>query len=438
MKTSAFNFFFPYEDGQKHIAYNSYTNSLALLEKDKYEAFQRFEKHNEKLPEDFTTQLKRGGFIIDGETSELDGLRYRMFRTRFNTDSLNLTIAPTADCNFRCAYCYEKDVLKPDYMSQEVEDAIIKLAESKIKTISILSITWYGGEPLMNMGTIERLSRKFINLCEENGVKYHAFMITNGYLLTPDYVKLLNELKVNSLQVTIDGTEDTHNKNRPLADGSTTYDTIMSNLIAAKDILPNTNLRVNVDKNNTGAWREIAKELDKHGLNDKVKTGLGKITSEFDTYDKNSCFDCGGFSKELLSHYMEFYGETGFMGQYPSAKSNYCGADHENSYCIAADGKLYKCWMEIGREEGCIGSIVDKAVTGRNKHLTYMMQDPTTNNGCSTCDVLPICMGGCPKRKLDGETDCSTYKYVLEGFLQNISKQIKANSEKNSAVKATT
>jgi len=94
--------------------------------------------------------------------------------------------------------------------------------------------------------------------------------------------------------------------------------------------------------------------------------------------------------------------------------------------------------MEIGREEGCIGSIVDKAVTGRNKHLTYMMQDPTTNNGCSTCDVLPICMGGCPKRKLDGETDCSTYKYVLEGFLQNISKQIKANSEKNSAVKATT
>ena len=426
MKNSRYNFFFPYEeDDSKLIAYNSFSNALALMEKTRYEELQRFIEHGENIAdESFVQKLKRGYFLIDEDCNELDMLRFRMLKGRYNTDSLGLTIAPTADCNFRCLYCYEKDVIKPDYMTQETESAILKLVKSRIKTISNLSITWYGGEPLMNMESIERLSRGFISLCDEHGVRYDAGMVTNGYLLTDENARLINELKITFLQITLDGSEDIHNQRRPLSDGSGTFNTIIDNLVRLKNVLPGVALRVNIDKNNANAGKEIVDFLRKKELPDKFKPYLGKITAENNEYDKSSCFDCCGFSQEELSFYNEFHDKKTFMHRYPRVVSNFCGADKLNSYVIAADGKLYKCWNDIGNSEGCVGSLVDAMDVRQQAHLDYMLFDPTTDNECSQCNLLPICMGGCPYMKRIENDKCSIYKFALEGFLAVITSKI--------------
>jgi len=428
MRASNYNFFFLYEaDTNKMIAYNSFTNALALMEKEKHEVFQNFAQRGVDIENtEFVQQLKHGGFLIDDEINELDLLRFRMLQSRYSTKSLGLTIAPTADCNFRCPYCYEKDVLKPDYMTQEVEDAIVKMVEGQVKTIAALSINWYGGEPLMNMPTIERLSRKFIEICEEHNIHYSASMISNGYLLTPEIAKLLQELKISSIQITLDGGAEIHDQRRPLADGSGTFDTIVGNLEKCKEWLPNVSLRINIDKTNTSAGKEITKLLGDKGLLDKVFPYLGRVTADSDDYDKGSCFSCGGFSEEEFRYFKEFQssGES-YMSKYPRPMSSYCGADALGSYVIAADGKLYKCWHDIGKESRCVGSLMKANSNNKFSYLNYMLYDATADSECSKCNLLPICMGGCPEARLKGAERCSLYKFALDDFVKVISQRLK-------------
>jgi len=428
MKPSRFNHFFPYEnDENKVIAYNSYSNALALMEKAKHEMLNSFIDEGTDIDDKkFLEQLKHGSFLVDDDVCEHDRIRLRMLKNRFNTNVLNLTITPTADCNFRCLYCYEKDVVKPEYMTQEVEAAILEFTERHMNTISHLNISWYGGEPLMNLGTIERLSRKLIAMCDDNDVNYTSLMVTNGYLLTRESVELINELKISSLQISLDGDEETHNKRRPHVNGTGTFKNIFDNLVNSKDILPHVALRINLDKNNVESWRTITMMLEEYGLTGKVMPTLGKVTAYNDSYDKASCFDCGSFSKEELKYYNEFRSKDYYMSRYPKLKSNYCGADHVNSHIIGTDGRMYKCWLEVGQDEKCIGGLTGNVDAKEPVYLKYMLNDPTIDSKCSECNLLPVCMGGCPYEKLyTQDYNCSSYKYALDSYLNNISKRLK-------------
>lgn len=421
MKQSNYNFFLPYEpDDSKLIAYNSFSNALALMERAQYNKFIAFAQDGVTIDDaELIAQLKAGAFIVEDDCNELDRLRLRMLKSRYNTNYLSLTITPTADCNFRCGYCYEKDVIKTDYMTQETEDAIIKLVERQIKTIASLRITWYGGEPLMHMGAIERLSEKFIALCENNDVAYSANIITNGYLLTKEIAQRMNALKIANMQITLDGDKQMHDQRRPLTDGSGTFDTIINNLETYKDLLPMVSLRINTDKTNIDAGKKIAKIIADKGLADKVKPYLGRIIE-----DDNSLDVCG-FSQEEFKYINELTDDDTYMRHFPQPKHNYCSADSLNAYIVAADGRLYKCWREVGEHKKCVGSLVEHVAANEPMYMDYMLFDPTMDGQCSKCNLLPVCMGSCPKDRHNGAEKCSTHKFVLDGLLDTVVRRLK-------------
>ena len=66
MKVSRYNFFFFFSEATKaYVAYNSFKNSLALLEEEYYFEFKKFEKDNTyKLDDNIVQELKKGGFLI--------------------------------------------------------------------------------------------------------------------------------------------------------------------------------------------------------------------------------------------------------------------------------------------------------------------------------------------------------------------------------------
>ena len=96
---------------------------------------------------------------------------------------------------------------------------VCSFVEGWAKFIHNLSIDWYGGEPLLEMDLIKNMSKQFIAICQEKEVQYNSSMVTNGYHLTPQIAKELKELKVENIQITIDGPEDIHNARRILANG---------------------------------------------------------------------------------------------------------------------------------------------------------------------------------------------------------------------------
>lgn len=426
MKASHYNFFFPYEeDENKLIAYNSRSNALALIEKQKYNKFMAFCNEGEEISDNELVQsLKNGLFIIDDGVNELDSIRFNMLVNRYSATGLSFTIAPTSDCNFSCIYCYEKGGIKPVYMNEATQVKVVELLKSKVKTITNFHVSWYGGEPLMAFDIVEKLSKKFIEICDENEINYSADIITNGYLLSRDKIEILNKYRVNLMQITIDGLPETHNKRRPLTNGSETFNEIFSNLKNNIDILPDVSLRVNIDRSNLSAGKQIFDLIKEKHMEHKVHPYIGKTSNDNNCYDSPDCLSMNEFSVE--DYKLSTEESRDILSRYPSIKTSFCGADNMSVYVIGADGELYKCWSDIGFKERSFGNINDNFGIANKALLDYMLFDPTLSETCSKCKLLPVCMGGCPLRRLSEIDDkCSVYKYMLENYLGHISKRLK-------------
>lgn len=430
-KKSFYNFEFPYKnDSSKHVLYNSRTNALVLINSEEYISYENYVKNGTPISnKELEGSLEYGGFIVPKDVNEIDLIRYNLFRTRYNTSYLGLTIAPTLDCNFRCIYCYEKDSLSPIIMTTDIQEKVVEFVKSNVQTIKQLSVTWYGGEPLLAFNIIEYLSEQFISICNEYNVSYNAGIVTNGYLLNHEKVSKFEKLKISSVQVTLDGSETEHNKRRPLKGGLPTFETIISNLKNSKDFFPcKVSIRVNTDKSNVEQIDDILSIIKENNLDDIVSIYLAKVDNTNNSYNDANCF----LAKEFASVDYNFKIKNKFnmINSFPRLVYNACGADSQTSFVINADGNIYKCWDDIGIPDRVIGSLVRPSVGNVKVLMDYMLYDPTEDE-CKRCKFLPICMGGCPhKRLFDRVNRCTYMKYRLPEYIESISCLLADKGEK--------
>src|SRR5258707_13186226 len=101
-------------------------------------------------------------------------------------------IIPIRRCNLACEYCNEyEDFSKPvptDVMFQRVD---------KLAALGTSVVTISGGEPLLHPELDQIIGR-----IRKHGIV--AGMITNGYLLMPDRIQLLNDAGLEWLQISVD------------------------------------------------------------------------------------------------------------------------------------------------------------------------------------------------------------------------------------------
>lgn len=419
---------YPLDDTGQMLLYNAFTNALALIESEKYQKFLHFAQHRTPIDDpDLEEQLKQGGFLLEDTVNELALLRLRLYSSRFDNSSFGLTLAPTSDCNFRCVYCYESQVIRHSYMNTEVQDAVVKLLENRAGSIRNFSVTWYGGEPLLALPIIYQLSKRFIEICEKNNINYNAGIITNGYLLNRKTVETLNAAKVDFYQITIDGTRETHNASRPLQDGTGTYDRIFDNLVECADLLPKVSIRVNVGRNNIQAIDAILQKLDDVGLSNHVTPYLAKITNDNnDPKLEPVCFTTPEFAKVDLKYTFANPTKLNWFEKYPILKGHYCGADFYHAMVVDSDGLIYRCWNEIGQHSSAVASLLNTTRDNLPVYLDYILFDPTSDPQCAQCDILPLCMGGCPYYRVHGRKKerCSFYRTELQNCLTAIAHKI--------------
>lgn len=429
MKISKYNHFLPRGDG-KIIAYNSWTGGLALMEQSKYEDYCHLTSHPEKIDSlsqdekfrELVSKLKMGHFLIDDQTDEVAQLELKNRLDRFDTTRLGLIIAPTLACNFKCEYCFEE--VKKGTMSNEIVDALINFVEDKAKTINAFSCTWYGGEPLLRMDLIEELSSAFKDICREYKIAYGAGMMTNGFLLTKDVVLKLKELNVTSIQVSLDGPQKVHDPRRPLANGKGSYQAILKNLVEIKDLI-DLNLRVNVDKTiQEQDFTELLGDLIQNNLQDKIKLFFGNVeaTNEVCINIAENCYGNKDFSKiEYLLHKTAL--DKGFsLEKLPSPLASYCCAQSINSFIVDPQGGLYKCFNDVGITERSCGNLKTSVDPFHPNLFHFLNWNPFKNENCKECNILPLCMGGCPHRvvwkKEKVEDNCESWKYNLDEMLE--------------------
>lgn len=361
--------------------------------------------------------LHEKGFLLNDGVDEREYLRSFHEKACRQQKHLGLTILPSLACNLRCVYCYE--TRDGSVMDDEVQAAIVRLARARVQPGGSLSVTWFGGEPLLNLPIIERLSRSFMEICADRQAKFSASIITNGYLLDKATAETLVELKVDHAQVTLDGPEAVHDARRPTAGGRGTFQRIFENLAAASPVLP-VSLRINVDQTNRAAVPEVLDLIAAAGLQRSVHPYLGHILPYNNVCQDvaASCIPSDDFSLLDIETAFEMMKRGFWTFSPPKSTSAYCLADNTNSFVITPSGGLVNCWNDSADPSAEVGHLLKPPTDRmRARSLAWLGRDPFTL-ACLECLLLPICMGGCPYLYLKtGQLQCHRWKPHLDESL---------------------
>ena len=334
-----------------------------------------------------------------------------------NQGPLNLTICPTINCNYRCTYCYQEHV--GTLMSEEVQDRLLSLIDNQEPPVTSLNITWFGGEPLLGRSVIERLAPLLRERVADDA--FSAHMISNGWLLTPDVSEWLVEIGVTSVQITLDGPRDVHNKRRPKLGGQATFDRILENLSGADPRL-NFSVRVNTDQQNAENVSELFDQLDAAGLRGRVNVYFAPVMP-YTEICADTAGDCivGQDWSRLNANLRLASVKRGYGGPaLPSSKSSVCIADNPRGWVIAPTGLIYKCWNDVTQPDNAVLDLASGEQSDRMKLELKKWQDwsPFKLSECTDCKVLPQCHSGCAHLAMQqpGEInhgDCTELKWNL-------------------------
>lgn len=409
------------EDGL--LLHNSITGKLVLL--NDTEAFIL-----DNLPTKCTEAMKElieNHFLVPIDYDEKDTVqKVRMLIKRLDasTGIESYTILTTTNCNARCFYCYESDLPHLNMDEQTANKLVDYMIKHRGK--SILKLHWFGGEPLVCMNRIDQIC----DALRDRNVKYVSSMTSNGYLFTEEVAeKAVDSWKLESIQITLDGTEDIYNKTKAYVgvQGSP-YQRVLKNI----QLLVNKGIRViirlNLDKHNAEDLRDLISELDKS----IEKPGKIEVYTHV-------LFEDAGFepierddeSRTMLYNLQnELNLEIERLGlgrnhrSLPFLKNHHCMADTEAAAVVYPDGRLFKCeHVSIGDEYGSI----ENDIINRNGIEKY--QSSIEKEMCSSCSLYPSCI---LLKNCQGVPDKNEYtcEYEVELTARSLLAHYKHNKDK--------
>ncbi|NDW18129.1 SPASM domain-containing protein [Dysgonomonas sp. 216] len=429
MKISKYTFFF--SDNDNYYIYNTLSNSLLRIDEESYDILSHYKKakseiQKDKIDSELFEILKNKYFITENDKDEFLLYKSIIEGQRAQNETMHLTIAPTMDCNFNCHYCFEKK--EKSYISSEVIDSLTKYI-SLNKELKNIHITWFGGEPLMAMEQIKEFYSKFKLVWDK---KCMSNIITTAYHITPQVIEDLKSVDISSIQITLDGNKNSHNKIKYTDDCNDVFSQIISNI----DLITKTaseidvSIRVNLTKENMDDYESLYSFLTKRykGKNLVVSPAFVKDRGCNDclTDADNYFFNRKECSEYILKLFKEKDIYTPFL-RYPSRFFEECAIRNKTAIGVDPDGYVYKCWEIIGNKKYAIGRLIDGEI--RDVNLTVLNRqlygaDTLDDPKCSGCSYLPICNGGCPIHRIENEFEggnmdvCTYYKGFLPEFMK--------------------
>jgi uncharacterized protein len=403
-------FSIPFIKDNTYLIYCSSKSNFYELNKESFEYVCSL--NSSDINNDSLKQLHDLGIISTESEDQLvyNKIKLNYLTSAYSNNLVTLTIAPTLSCNLRCPYCFESN--KPSgVMDKKTCDALMSFIRQH-KFAKYLSVTWYGGEPLLGSKSIAYLIPKIKKLKKIKLVRHS--MVTNGVLLKGDNLKLFEELPLNDIQITLDGNKGTHNQKRIRTNGEGTFDEILTNMEAFANKYPLTNMsvRVNIDKNNSNEFMDVYEMVHKMFPDKKnIFVYPGILRGCMSSMDSPFLLN-----KDIIKVNEDFY-KRGLPFSYPHNEVLGCSATAMCGYVIGPNGEIYKCWMDVGMPEMVVGNVKDKKYTNIDLLCKYMLSGINIDDEkCKNCKILPICSGGCPKNRMenkcfDGDYElCSIYK----------------------------
>lgn len=428
MRLSLYTHLFTRNDS--HYLYNSETRFFSLISEDLYR--QLYDNRFNEISHDTIQKLIKQKIIIkEEELFNYYNKQKRFFLSNaYNQEILNLVLIPTTGCNFECPYCFEGEK-HTKTINKETISQLITFINSHEKA-NKLSLTWYGGEPLLALPQMQEILFQIKKECTQKIINQR--ITTNGYLINEKSIAFLKQNEFSSIQVTIDGTKEHHNQTRSLKNThQPTFDIVLNNIKEVAETLPNCNIkiRININKKNAMDFVSAYKMIHEIIPCKNINIYPGFIQEE--TKDGNKlCYNSISEDYDLYSFYQTLNKKGINLGFKLKHANKGCGVNSINSYIIGPEGEIYKCWRDVNHSERIVGYIQEKKLCNETLFYNYLNETtPFENPECKNCLSFPICTGGCAwfhyKNKFENKQfnicDMTKNKTILENILLNMAEK---------------
>jgi uncharacterized protein len=177
--------------------------------------------------------------------------------------SFEVIVFPTEKCNLRCAYCYED--FENGRMSDEIVQGVMKLIGKRLPQVDTLNVAWFGGEPLLETDIIRRVLQHGMDIAPDH---LTSSATTNGVFLTRDVFEELHALNLRNYQISLDGTEEYHDKTRGRINGRGSFRAVYDNICSIQRTSHQTTvvLRIHLHADNERSIYDLLEQLHADGL----------------------------------------------------------------------------------------------------------------------------------------------------------------------------
>lgn len=152
---------------------------------------------------------------------------------------LNAVLNLTNQCNLRCPYCFVH--FNEQKVSLETAKATCEYLLNNATVEEKPNLWFFGGEPMLEY---KRIIQPIV---EEYGERIEFGITTNGTLLTEDVVDYFFKNNIPIL-LSIDGNEIVQSKQRPYANGKSSFEDVLKNIPYLLMFFPNTTFRSTLTK----------------------------------------------------------------------------------------------------------------------------------------------------------------------------------------------
>lgn len=291
-----------------------------------------------------------------------------------NTDNKisSLVLNVSHDCNLNCVYCYgdggNYGLVRKLMDVDMAKKAIDYWLERLDMDAHMLTVSFFGGEPLMNTKVIS-FAVDYIN---ERLAKLHkrAFytITTNGTILNESILKLLIENQFN-ITVSIDGLKDYHDANRPFRDGKGSYSRVQENVKILVENGATLNSRITLTHENIKAFSDIVKSIWSLGI-DSVVFDIATTTNQKYAITPEDVKLLEEQISELADITYDSLVNKGNRVLFNIVQTSMilngnksqcsCSFNTNKTLMMDPDGDVYRCHRVQGYDEFKLGNITDK------------------------------------------------------------------------------
>lgn len=393
----------------KVLIFNSLKNTFTTIQETEEDKIYNLEKLS-------ITQLKdleKRGIVVSKSADE-DKMAFLKYVELVKSQVLHLIILPTYSCNFRCTYCYEDKT--SGVMTEETMDSIAAFVKKAAKNVSSINVSWFGGEPLMCIDIIEKLSAKLMNIARSYKKPYFSNITSNGYFLTVDNLRKLLKCNIIHYQITIDGNAKMHNKTRFLVNGEGSYEKIINNLRNIRDYVTTCIftivLRTNLTKESIEDLDQYANTLDEEFGKDNRFSFMFRKVGNWGGEDIKKIADDIIDQDDMLIEKLLNMKHTFFLAtQFPHfEKYPLCYASSDNNLVIDPKGQILKCTVDLKGKSNNVAQLSLDGTLEYNENYcqwVYPIIGRKIPDKCKICALYANCFASqCPLVYIE----CDRYK----------------------------